>query len=137
MNLDSKARQDICSATIAQSLWLMMACSALFALSAFGSPPAWWTSRGAVNSSLGTNDYAGVNEGQLKQFTARAVDEMNANLPVPGGAGTNLNSLVYGWIQNYQTNGYNATNHPTSDYQLMNVGQLKYIGRQVYNRLIA
>jgi hypothetical protein len=79
---------------------LMTFIFAALALTLQAAPPGWWSSRGAVNTLLTRNDSALVNEGQLKQFTARAVDEMNVNLPLADGAGTNLNNLVYGWLQN-------------------------------------
>ena len=112
-----------------------------------GSPPAWWALRSAVvapqvttNSGVVTtnyifNDYAVVTQGQLKQFTARAVDELNANLP--GGAGTNLNTMVSNWVSDYATNGYSATHIKPSDYTAMTVGQLKYIGNKVWAQLVA
>jgi hypothetical protein len=146
MNLPRKKRDET-SATITQTLWLISACSALCAVTALGSPPAWWSTRGAVvapevttNDGVVTtnyvpNDYAAVTQGQLKQFTARAVDELNANLT--GGAGTNLNGIVSNWAADYATNGYGATNIKPSDYTAMNVGQLKYIGNEVWARLVA
>ncbi|HUB68501.1 MAG TPA: RHS repeat-associated core domain-containing protein [Candidatus Methylacidiphilales bacterium] len=115
--------------------------------------PAWWSSRGAVlpeqvitNNNVVTtnylfNDNAAVLQGQLKLFTTRAVDELNANLP--GGAGNNLNNIVSNWAADYATNGY-ATNtaSPTypykpSDLDVENVGQLKYVGNMVWNQLVA
>ena len=93
------------------------------------------TNNGVVTTNYITNDYAVVTQGQLKQFTARAVDELNAKLP--GGAGASLTNLVYGWHEDYLTNGYNATNIKPSDYTAMNVGQLKYIGNMVWTQLVA
>jgi hypothetical protein len=147
MKLTSAQRKEISSATIAQTLILVLISCGLFALTAYGADPAWWSSRGAVvapdvttNGAVVTtnylpNDYAVVTQGQLKQFTARAVNELNANLS--GGAGTNLNSLMSNWAADYATNGYNATNIEPADYTLMNVGQLKYIGNKVWARLVA
>src|ERR1700678_2831991 len=100
MKLAFSKRQELVSATITHTLLLMLAASVLLVLTTYGSDPAWWSSRGAVHAPVVTtndgvvstnyvpNDYDAVTQGQLKQFTARAVDEMNANLP--GGAGTNL-----------------------------------------------
>lgn len=154
MKLPRKKRDET-SATITHTLGLILACSVVCALTALGSPPAWWSSRGAVLAPVVTtndgvvttnyvpNDYDAVTQGQLKQFTARAVDELNADLTNYGGAGTNLNNLVYGWAQDYATNGY-ATNtaNPTmpykpSDLTAMNVGQLKSVAGLVYGRLSA
>jgi hypothetical protein len=139
-------KRDETSATITQTLGLILVCSGLCALTALAADPAWWSSRGAVSAPVVTtndgvvttnyvpNPYAVVTQGQLKQFTARGVDELNADLS--GGAGTNLNNLVYGWSNEYYTNGYSATNIEPSDYTAMNVGQLKYIGNMVWSRLV-
>jgi len=105
------------------------------AASLWATQPGWWNTRNAVNPSATPDDYAMANEGQLKQFTLQAVNEMNANLP--GGAGDALNSLVNGWISDYASNGYNGSNPKPSDYQAMNTGQLKTIGSMVWNRLLA
>ena len=58
--------------------------------------PAWWASRGATSSNP-PNDDTAVNQGQLKLFTQKAVQELNAR--IPGGAGADLNSLVNGWCR--------------------------------------
>lgn len=150
MKLPHKKRNEA-SATMIQSLCLIVACCGLLMVTAYASIPAWWSSTGTgsqgavVSEQVVTNsgvvttnyvpdDYAVVTEGQVKQFTTRAVNNLNTNLT--GGAGTNLNNLVAGWEANYATNGYNATNHPASDYQTMNVGQLKYIGNLVWGQLV-
>jgi hypothetical protein len=99
------------------------------------------TNDGVVTTNYVPDPYAAVTQGQLKQFTARAVNYLNANLS--GGAGTNLNTMVSNWAEDYATNGY-ATNtaNPTmpykpSDLTAMNVGQLKSIAGSVYGRLSA
>ncbi len=104
--------------------------SSLFLHPLSASQPAWWTARGAINTSLTPNDYAVVNEGQLKKMTYEVVQEMNAKLS--GGAGTALNNLATGWSTSYQSYGLG-----TNDYQTMNVGQLKYIANLIYAPLIA
>ena len=134
------------SATIVPSLWLILACSALFLLSASASDPSgwndpgWWTAQGAMTTNSANNN-AIANQGQLKQFTSAAVKELNADLASSGGAGPALSNLVFGWQQDYASNGY-ATNtanpsrpYKPSDYWAVNVGQLKYIGSLVYGRL--
>src|ERR1700761_1930973 len=114
--MDCWNRRDICSATISQSLWLILFCSTLFLLTAFApaSPPAWWSSFGAVNTNT-PNNYAVATQGQLKQFTQKAVQEMNTN--VFNGAGSDLNGLISSWASDYATNGYSATNLKPSDLQ--------------------
>ena len=152
MKLSRQKREELSSATITHSLVLVFLCSGLFALTAYASNPSWWsspgtgtqgavvaeqvvTNDGVVSTNYITNNYAVVVQGQLKQFTARAVDELNSNLT--GGAGTNLNNLVHGWAQDYATNGYNASNIEPSDYTAMTAGQLKYVGNKVWTQLVA
>lgn len=101
--------------------------------SAIAAPPAWWASRGATDANP-PNDDAAVNQGQLKQFTQKAVQELNTR--IPGGAGTDLNGLVNGWMQAYQTGGYNAANPLPADFDAMNSGQLKWIANKVHARLV-
>jgi hypothetical protein len=157
MKLTPDKRREETSATITQTLGLILAVSGLFVLTAYAADPAWWstpgpgstpsavmaeqvvTNDGVVTTNYVPNPYAAVNQGQLKQFTVRAVSYLNATLS--GGAGTNLNTLVSNWAQDYATNGY-ATNtaNPTrpykpSDLQAENVGQLKYIASLVYTQL--
>ena len=141
------------SATIVPTFLLTLGCFGLAALVTLQARPGWWNSDGAVltpvvvtNSGIVTtnyapNDYAVANQGQLKQFTVAAVSELNARLTNSGGAGPALSNLVYGWQQDYATNGY-ATNtanpyrpYKPSDFQAINVGQLKYIASLVYGQL--
>lgn len=103
-------------------------------VSAIAAPPAWWASRGATDGNP-PNDYAVVNQGQLKQFTQKATRELNAR--IPGGAGSALNGLVNGWEQAYLTGGYNATNPLPADFEAMNSGQLTGIAAMVHARLVA
>jgi hypothetical protein len=88
------------------------------------APPAWWAERNVVTNAA-ADDYAALNQGQLKNFVRGAVDEMNAKLP--GGAGTALNNLVAGWRANAGT---------ADDFAAANVGQLKAMGKLVRARLV-
>jgi len=96
--------------------------------------PTWWTATGGPLDSNPANDYAVANQGQLKQFTQKAVQYMNTNLP--SGAGTNLNNMVAGWSNYYATNGYSSTNPAPQDFRVINQGQLKYIGNLVWTNLV-
>jgi hypothetical protein len=97
--------------------------------------PSWWVERGVVSSSLALSDSSAVTEGQLKEFTFEATQEMNADLPA--GAGSTLNGLVNGWVTEYQTAGYSGTNPKPSDFQVMTVGQLKHIANLVWPQLVS
>ena len=121
MKPDSCAKKDRSSGgAISPRLALSMAAVlCLLAIVSSHAQPSWWTGRGAVNPSATPNDHAVVTEGQLKQFTLQAVNEMDADLPA--GAGTDLNTLVNGWISDYATNGYSGSNPKPSDFQAMNI----------------
>ncbi len=141
-------RQGIHSSTLPQTLLLILACfGTLTAFTVYSSQPEWWVTRGAVlppvvttngdivSTNYLTNDYAVVTQGQLKQFTTRAMEELDSSLTNSGGAGTGLANLVAGWREDYATHGYNASNLNPSDYQAMTVGQVKYVASLVYGRL--
>ena len=115
-------------------LWLIFFCSLLFVATSYATSPAWWTTRAAVNNSQTTNDAAVATIGQLKLFTARAVQELNDNLE--GGAGADLNNLVADWMQDYHTNGYSGTIPKPTDFQAATIGQLKYVGDKIWSRLV-
>ena len=137
MKLRFKRGQKSC-ADGAMSLRLMAIMIAVFSVLALTlqAQPVWWTSQGAVNSSLTAKDSLAANQGQLKLFTSKAVQELNANLV--GGAGPILNGMVTSWQQDYQTQHYTNTApfYKVSDFQAVNVGQLKYIAKPLYSQLI-
>lgn len=86
--------------------------------------PAWWSSRGVVDSQQSAEDYAKLNVGQLKHMATKARDELNAFLP--NGAGAAIDTLVLGWA-----NTANA-----DDYAVCNLGQLKAVAKLYWDRLI-
>ena len=107
------------------TLPLAVAFGALAAISeSHAAPPLWWTARGAVNSTLTGADYAVVNLGQLKNFIAKAADELNARFP--GGAGTVLNQQVAAW---------GTPGASTADYAAANLGQVKNLTGLIRDRL--
>jgi len=134
-----RSRSDLRSATLAPTLWLMVACSGLFMVTAYATGPGWWSSSGAVTGNTSPN--AAVAQGQLKFFTQKAVAQLNANLTnatlAVGGAGTTLNNLVIGWTNDYYTNVYTALSPKPQDRQAVTVGQLKYIASLYYSQLAA
>jgi len=93
----------------------------LLALSLRAAPyPGWWSDREVVDSDF-TNDYAAVNQGQLKNIAWHAYEEMQTNLP--GGAGTGVFSLV---------SGLSLSNN----YAPLNLGQVKHVATPFYDRLM-
>ena len=105
--------------------------------------PAWWIERDVIprldpanaaptwstNATLCSyavpNDFAAINQGQLKNLAARAYEELNAKLP--GGAGGNLTTIYATFL--------NAPN-TTGNYNAINLGQLKNLAQPFYDRLI-
>ncbi len=97
----------------------------------FASAPGWWSNSQppVIAPNATPNDYAAVNQGQVKNIAKAAVAEFDANLP--GGAGDVLHALVDGWATP-QLTGTAATN----DYAAINLGQLKAVATPFYARLI-
>lgn len=88
--------------------------------------PGWWAERGALAIGSVPDDYAVINQGQIKNLARAARDEMNAKLP--GGAGAGINALVNAW----------TTTHTLSDdYAVVTTGQLKALAAPFYDRLTA
>lgn len=96
---------------------------ALGAATARAQAPSWWSARGVLTNSAAA-DYAPLTLGQLKWMATNAYVELNTSLSGLGGAGTNVQSLVFGFA---------ATNNA----QVANVGQLKQVAVAYYDRLIA
>jgi alpha-tubulin suppressor-like RCC1 family protein len=88
--------------------------------------PAWWSQRGVLVENATADDYAPVNQGQLKNIASAAVSEMDTKLP--GGAGDALHSLINSWST--------PASH-TNDFAPVNLGQLKTVAKPFYDRLIA
>lgn len=87
--------------------------------------PAWWYQRGIIAPAKPEDDFATINQGQLKNLVSAAVDEMNARLT--GGAGSGLNQMVNLW----SANSANA-----DDFAVANIGQVKALAKPVYDRLL-
>jgi probable HAF family extracellular repeat protein len=107
-------------------LALTLTIAALVPLLAYATAPAWWSQRGVLVQNATADDYALVNQGQLKKIAAAAVAEMDAGLP--GGAGTTLHNLVQAWA---------SPTAQTNDFAPVNLGQLKKAAKPFYDRLIA
>lgn len=122
----------------------------VFALSLWAAPipsgkpsnyPSWWFSQGVIVPSNPTNnipawstdypasdDYAVVNQGQLKNFATKAYAELQAHAPASVWSttqGTALTTLITSWTL---TGGDN--------YAAINLGQLKTVAKPFYDVLI-
>jgi len=95
------------------AIWLCLVSSY-----ALAQTPQWWITRGVLDQNLAPNDYAPINQGQLKWLAINACDEMNAYF----GAGSNVTSVI------------NAFS-PSNNYFPVNIGQAKYLAAPFYDRL--
>ncbi|MBM3860338.1 MAG: sugar-binding protein [Verrucomicrobia bacterium] len=84
--------------------------------------PAWWVARGVVNTNATPNDFAAVNQGQLKWMAVNAALELESQLP--GGAGSNVWALIESFSN-------------TNNFRPVNLGQLKFVASHFYDRLMA
>ena len=122
-------------------------------LAAVAAPPGlpgWWATRHATNSNP-MDDFAPLNQGQLKNFAVAAFDELQDKLSATGGAGGDFTKLIKGW---HMLNGnpptadnplstfkLDAVGHriprataQTDDFAAVNAGQLKAVAMLVYDR---
>ncbi|TAN38005.1 MAG: hypothetical protein EPN23_03385, partial [Verrucomicrobia bacterium] len=72
--------------------------------------PAWWTNRNVLNTNAVPNDFAAVNQGQVKWLATQAAAELDEDLQHIGGAGSNIAALV-------------SRFSPTNNYLPVNLGQ--------------
>jgi alpha-tubulin suppressor-like RCC1 family protein len=100
--------------------------SVFVSASSLAAAPAWWTDRGVIAPNTNADDYALVNQGQLKNLAAAAAAAMDSSLS--GGAGDDVHALVNGWL---------TPTAQTNDFAPLNLGQLKNTAKPFYDRLIA
>lgn len=86
-----------------------------------GGPP-WWVDVLTTNTPV--QDYGAVNAGQLKWMAACARLHLDETLVPLGGAGEAIDELVGGF-------------ESTSNYHVINMGQLKAVAAPFYDRLLA
>jgi len=84
--------------------------------------PAWW-----YVSGRSPDDFAAVNQGQVKNMVKAAVDELERHFP--GGAGNKLKGLIESWNPT-------APSPKADDFAVATTGQVKYAAQLVYDRLI-
>lgn len=103
---------------------LFGACALTLAALAQVPTPSWWSTRGALDPQAAPDDYAALNQGQLKNLARAAFEEMQAKLP--GGAGPELTALIASW---------DNPGPETDDYAVVTAGQLKNLADPFYARL--
>jgi hypothetical protein len=103
--------------------------------------PAWWFSQGVIVPTNPTNsspnwptdypisdDYAVINEGQLKNFATKAYNQLQAQVSSStwtNSPGLALTSMVTGW-----------STSTGDDYTAINLGQLKTVAKPFYDFLV-
>lgn len=87
--------------------------------------PEWWVTRQARTLNASPDDYALINQGQLKQLAYAAYLEMEGKLT--GGAGPQISALVQSWLA---PGGVGR-----DDYAVANIGQLKALATLYHARL--
>ncbi len=102
-----------------------IAAAALLPVLVWASDPSWWTS-GSVKGTYATNDYAAINQGQLKNIAIKAIANLDANLP--GGCGDALYAL---------SAKISGTSANTNDYSAVNLGQVKTLIQPIFDRLLS
>jgi alpha-tubulin suppressor-like RCC1 family protein/pimeloyl-ACP methyl ester carboxylesterase len=120
------ARRDNQNALSALRVAISLTIVTLVPLLLYGSAPSRWSERGVLIEDAVSDDYALVNQGQLKNIATAAVAEMDAKLE--GGAGDELHSSISSWL---------TPTPQTNDFAPANLGQLKAVAKPFYDRLIA
>ena len=87
----------------------------------FAEVPQWWIARGVVDTNAASNDYAPVNQGQVKYVATQAYLELNQNLTNDCSA---ISNLVFSFSN-------------TNNWLPANLGQLKAVAQPFYDLLWA
>lgn len=86
--------------------------------------PGWWSTQGVFKPQAQADDYAALNQGQLKLLASKA--RLQMELSLPGGAGSAITQMINQW---------RLARPQTDDYSVVNVGQMKKVARPFYERL--
>ncbi len=95
--------------------------TSLLACTLCAAMPQWWTDRGIIDTNAVVNDYAPVNQGQVKHVATQAYLEIDQKLTNDCSAISNLVA------------GFSSTNN----YLSVNLGQLKAVAAPFYDLLWA
>jgi alpha-tubulin suppressor-like RCC1 family protein len=87
--------------------------------------PSWWSQRGVLLENATPDDYAPADQGQVKNISRAAAEEMDAKLA--GGAGDEIHSILDSW---------SVTNPRSNEFAPINLGQLKAVAKPFYDRLV-
>jgi hypothetical protein len=96
--------------------------------------PAWWSQRSVLLAGATADDFAILNQGQLKQFALAGLGELEERLT--GGAGVELHALLNLWTAPDSSGQRVPITSPLADdYAPVNVGQLKAVAMPFRERL--
>ncbi len=115
--------------TLRACLCFLLAIVGLASLEA--ASPSWWVLSGTANN------YAPANLGQLKHMAKQAKSHLDTNLV--GGSGSGIAALV-GSFEPRSGQGYTQPEIDAflaENYAPINLGQLKYVAKPFYDRLLA
>lgn len=106
-----------------------------FSMLCFSEAPRWWEDRGLVESvdAENTDEVKSRNQdvatvGQLMYVASKAALELSEK--VEGAAGVEIDSMVSNFPR------YDSSN-PGLNYEVLNIGQLKYVAKKFFDRLWA
>jgi Pretoxin HINT domain len=95
--------------------------------------PSWWIDHRVLNLNVAPDDYAVLNQGQLKNIALAAFKEFE--LKLPGGAGQDVTLLINGFTEiNEVGQRVPKTGTQTDDFAAVSVGQLKAVAKPFYKR---
>jgi hypothetical protein len=127
----------------AQGLWLLpalrrsgrlrsfvSACTlaSMFLLPLRAESPTWWTTQ-QVLTTHAPDDFAVINQGQLKALAAKAAAEVHAQFG-PAFDLSPIDLMIIGWEQNKT-----KANSPADDFAVVTLGQLKAVATPFYDCL--
>jgi hypothetical protein len=107
-------------------LGCVLAALVLIPVLLWADAPAWWAERGVLKPGATPDDYAAVNQGQVKNIAKQAYEEMKAKGLIDPATESDT-ALVQLW---------EAPAASTDDYSAINLGQLKNVAKPFYDRLI-
>jgi hypothetical protein len=110
-----------------KNLFSRLVLSGLLVNSVIQGAPSWWSSRQVVNSNLSGDDFAIINQGQLKALAKKAYDELESKYANYGGAGSELDLLIQSW----------TTSLESDDFAAVTIGQVKKLSGKYYERLLS
>lgn len=99
--------------------------ASLMLMPELSAAPDWWERRAILLPAVPVDDFAVINQGQLKNIARLAALEMQAQLP--GGSGQAVQDMIEDWNNVAEAD----------DYAAVNLGQLRAVAQPFHDRLFA